>query len=355
MKKVKGVLNRIFVEAMSGMALGLFATLLVGTIVEQIGSWIGGEAGYYLTIVATVAKKMTGIGIGVGVAARFKMPPLVTVSAGAAGMAGAFAKQIIGKTLLVDGVFALPGAGEPLGAFVAAYCAVEIGRLVAGKTKIDILVTPICCLLIGSLVGIIIGSPIAAFMTKVGELINWGAEQQPFIAGIVVSALMGIALTLPISSAAIGVSLGLSGIAAGAAVIGCCANMVGFAVASYRENKLGGAVAQGIGTSMLQMPNIVRKPVIWLPAILTSVVLGPVSTCLLRMTCNATGSGMGTCGLVGPIMTFQTMTEAGISPAVVLLEIVVMQIAAPAVLAFLFSEGMRRLGWIKAGDMKLEL
>ena len=355
MKKGKEILTRIFVDGMSGMALGLFATLLVGTIVEQIGNWVGGDIGYYLTIVATVAKKMTGIGIGVGVASKFRMPPLVTVSAGAAGMAGAFAKQIAARTLLVDGVFALPGVGEPLGAFVAAYCAVEIGRLVSGKTKIDILVTPICCLLGGALVGILIGSPIAAFMNRVGALINWGAEQQPFVAGIVVSALMGIALTLPISSAAIGVSLGLSGIAAGAAAVGCCANMVGFAAASYRENKLGGAVAQGLGTSMLQMPNIVRKPAIWLPAILTSVILGPISTCLLRMTCNATGSGMGTCGLVGPIMTFQTMTEAGGSPAVVAAEIIIMQIAAPAVLAFLISEGMRRLGWIKAGDMKLDL
>ena len=355
MRQIKKILNRIFVEGMSGMALGLFATLLVGTIVEQIGTWVGGDVGYYLVIVATVAKKMTGIGIGVGVAARFQMPPLVTVSAGVAGMAGAYANQIIGRTLSVDGVFALSGVGEPLGAFVAAYCAVEVGRLVAGKTKVDILVTPVCCLLVGSFVGILIGSPIAAFMTQVGALINWGAEQQPFIAGVVVSALMGIALTLPISSAAIGVSLGLSGIAAGAAAVGCCANMVGFAAASYRENRFGGAVAQGLGTSMLQMPNIVRRPVIWLPAILASVILGPISTCLLKMTCNATGSGMGTCGLVGPIMTFQSMTEAGVSPAVTLLEIAVMQLIAPAVLAYLFSEGMRKFGWIREGDMKLSL
>ena len=355
MKAVKNIFTRIFVDGMSGMALGLFATLLVGTILEQIAGWCSGAVGYYLLIIATVAKKMTGIGIGVGVAAKFQCSPLVTVSAGAAGMCGAFARQIIGQTLLVDGVFSLPGVGEPLGAFVAAYCAVEVGRLVSGKTKVDILVTPVCCLLIGAAVGILIGSPIASFMTKVGALINWGAEQEPLLAGVIVSVLMGIALTLPISSAAIGVSLGLSGIAAGAAVAGCCAQMVGFAAASYRENKVGGAIAQGLGTSMLQMPNIVRKPVIWLPAILTSAILGPVSTVLLRMTSNATGSGMGTCGLVGPIMTFQTMVAEGNSAVIVLVEILCVQIIAPILLSLFFSEAMRRWGWIMSGDMKLEV
>ena len=166
---------------------------------------------------------------------------------------------------------------------------------------------------------------------------------------------MGIALTLPISSAAIGVSLGLSGIAAGAATIGCCANMVGFAVASYRENKVGGLVAQGIGTSMLQMPNIIRKPVIWLPAIVTSAILGPISTCILQMTSNATGSGMGTCGLVGQIQTYQTMVGAATAPADVLAEILIMQFLAPAALALAISEGMRRAGLIKDGDMKLDI
>ena len=355
MEKLKKLGPRIFIEGLSGMALGLFATLLVGTILEQVGNLLGGDLGNYIVVVATVAKKLTGAGIGIGVAAKFKQSPLVTVSAGVAGMVGAFAKQIMSGTLLVDGAFVLAGVGEPLGAFVAAYLAIEAGNIVSGKTKVDILVTPVTTIAVGSLVGLSIGVPIAAFMTKVGELINWGAVQQPFLAGIIVSVLMGIALTLPISSAAIGVSLGLSGIAAGAATIGCCANMVGFAVASYRENKVGGLVAQGIGTSMLQMPNIIRKPVIWLPAIVTSAILGPISTCILQMTSNATGSGMGTCGLVGQIMTYQTMVGAGTAPAVVLAEILIMQFLAPAALALAISEGMRRAGLIKDGDMTLDI
>ena len=246
------------------------------------------------------------------------------------------------------------GPGEPLGAFLAAYIGIELGQLVTGKTKIDILVTPLVTIGAGSLVGLILGPPITGFMTWLGSLINWGTEQQPFIMGIVVSVLMGMILTLPISSAALGIILNLSGLAAGAATVGCCCNMVGFAVASYRENKVGGLLAQGIGTSMLQVPNIVRKPVIWLPAILSSAILGPVGTMLLHMTSNATGSGMGTAGLVGQIMTWQTMvaTEA---PMVVLIKILVIQIVLPAIVTLAISEFMRKKEWIKYGDMKLDL
>lgn len=355
MDKLKRLCNRIFIDGLSGMAQGLFATLLVGTILEQIGGLIGGALGSALIVVSTVAKKLTGAGIGIGVASKFKEPPLVTVSAAAAGMIGAYAKEINAGTLLSDGVFTLAGVGEPLGAFVAAYLAVEIGGLISGKTKVDILVTPIVTICTGALVGLSIGVPIASFMTAVGELINWGAEQQPFWAGIIVSALMGIALTLPISSAAIGVSLNLSGIAAGAAAVGCAANMIGFAAASFRENRFGGLVAQGLGTSMLQMPNIIRRPVIWLPAILSSIILGPISTCLLRMPNNPTGSGMGTCGLVGQIMAFQTMTQAGTSAGIALVQILLMHILLPAILALGISEFMRKRGWIRQGDMKLDI
>ena len=236
----------------------------------------------------------------------------------------------------------------------AAYVGIELGQLVTGKTKVDILVTPLVTIGAGSLVGLILGPPITGFMTWLGSLINWGTEQQPFIMGIVVSVLMGMILTLPISLAALGIILNLSGLAAGAATVGCCCNMVGFAVASYRENKVGGLLAQGIGTSMLQVPNIVRKRVIWLPAILSSAILGPVGTMLLHMTSNATGSGMGTAGLVGQIMTWQTMiaTEA---PMVVLIKILVIQIVLPAIVTLAISEFMRKKEWIKYGDMKLDL
>ena len=305
-------------------------------------------------VIGKVAASLTGAGIGIGVAYKFGCSQLVVVSSATAGMVGAFASKLLAGTVLVEGTMVYAGPGEPLGAFLAAYIGIELGQLVTGKTKIDILVTPLVTIGAGSLVGLILGPPITGFMTWLGSLINWGTEQQPFIMGIVVSVLMGMILTLPISSAALGIILNLSGLAAGAATVGCCCNMVGFAVASYRENKVGGLLAQGIGTSMLQVPNIVRKPVIWLPAILSSAILGPVGTMLLHMTSNATGSGMGTAGLVGQIMTWQTMvaTEA---PMVVLIKILVIQIVLPAIVTLAISEFMRKKEWIKYGDMKLDL
>lgn len=358
MNLIKKWLNRVFIDGLSGMALGLFSTLIIGTIIVQVGDFIGDyispSFGAAVIAVGKIASALTGAGIGAGVAYKFGESPAVVISAMTAGMVGGFATKILAGTVFVDGVITLAGPGEPLGAFLAAYVAIEVGHLVAGKTKIDIILTPIVTITAGSAAGILLGPPISSLMTQLGNLINWGTEQQPFIMGIVVSVLMGMILTLPISSAAIGVILNLNGIAAGAATIGCCANMIGFAFASYKENKLGGVFAQGIGTSMLQVPNIVRKPVIWLPAILTSAILGPVSTCLLKMTNNATGSGMGTCGFVGQIMTYQTMTAAGTDGWLVMLEMLMMHFVLPALLAVAIATAMRKLGWIKDGDMKLD-
>ncbi len=354
MESLKKLLNRIFIEGLTGMAQGLFATLIVGTIIQQIGTLIGGNIGDIIFVVGKVAAALTGAGIGVGVAYRFKESSLVVLSAATAGMVGAFASKILAGAVLVDGAMVFAGPGEPLGAFVAAYVGIEVGHLVSGKTKVDILVTPLVTIGAGSVVGLLVGPPISEFMTALGAMINWGTEQQPFLMGIIVSVLMGMILTLPISSAALGVILNLSGLAAGAATVGCCCNMVGFAVASYRENKVGGLLAQGIGTSMLQVPNIVRKPIIWLPAILSSAILGPVGTMVLHMTNNATGSGMGTAGLVGQIMTWQTMTATQAGP-IVLVKILLIQIILPAIVTLIISEFMRKKKWIKYGDMKLEL
>lgn len=354
MEKMKKALDRIFIDGLSAMAQGLFATLIIGTIIQQIGLLIGGACGDMIYVIGKVAASLTSAGIGTAVAYRFKESALVVVSAATAGMAGGFAGKLLAGTVLVDGAIVYAGPGEPLGAFIAAYVAIYFGHLVSGKTKVDILVTPIVSIGTGSAVGLVLGPPISGFMTWLGSIINWGTEQQPFLMGIVVSVLMGMILTLPISSAALGIILNLSGLAAGAATVGCCCNMVGFAVASYRENKVGGLLAQGIGTSMLQVPNIVRKPVIWLPAILSSAVLGPVGTLVFHMTSNATGSGMGTAGLVGQIMTWQTMiqTEAA---ALVLIKILAIQILLPALVTLIISEFMRKKGWIQFGDMKLEL
>lgn len=350
----KKILDKIFIDGLSGMAQGLFATLIVGTIVQQIGTLIGGEVGNYIFLVGKVAASLTGAGIGVGVAHRFQESSLVVLSAAVAGIIGGYAGNLLAGNIVSGGNVILAGPGEPLGAFIAAFIGIQAGHLIAGKTKIDILLTPLVTVGVGATTGVLVGPSISKFMMGLGDMINWGTEQQPLIMGIVVSVLMGMALTLPISSAALGVILNLKGLAAGAATIGCCCNMIGFAVASFRENKVGGLLAQGIGTSMLQVPNIVRNPLIWLPAILSSAILGPIGTIFLHMTNNATGAGMGTAGLVGQIMTWQTMTAAE-SSTIVMIKIVTIQILLPAIVTICISEFMRKKGWIKSGDMKLEL
>lgn len=345
---MKKVLNHIFIDGLSGMALGLFSTLIIGTIIGQIGTLVGNEIGTYLIAISSVAKTVTGAGIGVGVAAKFKQGPLVTVSAAVAGMIGAF------PALGMES-FALGKAGEPLGAFVAALIGIECGRLVAGRTKIDIILTPLISICTGAAAGFIVGPPISNFMKWLGNLVNINVEASPILGGIAVSVLMGMILTLPISSAALGVSMGLTGLAAGAATIGCCCQMVGFAVASYRENKFGGFIAQGIGTSMLQVPNILRRPLIWLPPIISSAILGPIASAVLHMVSTPIGSGMGSAGFVGQIAAYGAMIETGMSSKVALIQIILMHFVLPAVVTLIFSEGMRKAGWIKDGDMKLEV
>lgn len=351
---MKKVLNYIFIDGLSGMALGLFATLIIGTIIKQIGSYIPNVFGTYLINIGQIASSVTGAGIGCGVAVKFKEKPLVIFSAAVCGMIGAFASKIIGGALVIEGVVNYSGPGEPLGAYIAALVGITLGRIVAGKTKLDILVTPSVTILSGGAAGLLLGPPISGFMTWLGSIVNWSTERQPLVMGILVSVIMGMVLTLPISSAALGLILNLSGLAAGAATVGCCANMIGFAVASFRENGWGGFFAQGVGTSMLQVPNIMKKPVIWLPAIISSAILGPVGTLVFGMTNNATGSGMGTSGLVGQLMTYQVMTETQ-SPAVVIVKILLMHVILPGILSFVISEFMRKKGLIKKGDMKLDL
>ena len=345
---MKKILNHIFIDGLSGMALGLFSTLIIGTIIGQIGTLVGNEIGTYLIAISSVAKTVTGAGIGVGVAAKFKQGPLVTVSAAVAGMIGAF------PALGMES-FALGKAGEPLGAFVAALIGIECGRLVAGRTKIDIILTPLVSICTSAAAGFIVGPPISNFMKWLGNLVNINVEASPILGGIAVSVLMGMILTLPISSAALGVSMGLTGLAAGAATIGCCCQMVGFAVASYRENKFGGFIAQGIGTSMLQVPNILRRPLIWLPPIISSAILGPIASAVLHMVSTPIGSGMGSAGFVGQIAAYGAMLETGMSSKVALIQIIIMHFVLPAVVTLIFSEGMRKAGWIKDGDMKLEV
>ena len=344
---IKKYLNRLFIDGLSGMAYGLFSTLIIGTIICQIGTILGENAfGAYLTAMGNVAKTITGAGIGVGVAVKLKSSPLTTISAAVAGMVGAF------PNMAIEG-FSVGAPGEPLGAFIAAYVAIELGGIISGKTKLEIIVTPLCCILAGAAAGYLVGPYISAAMKWIGNLVNINVENSPIIGGMLVSVIMGVLLTLPISSAAIGISMGISGLAAGAATIGCCCNMVGFAIISYRENKMGGLIAQGVGTSMLQMPNIVKKPIIWLPSILASAILGPIASAVLKMVSTPVGSGMGSAGLVGQFAAYGAMVESGTSAAVALIEIVVMHFVLPAVVCLGIAEAMRKLNIIKKGDLKL--
>lgn len=343
---MKKIFNRIFIDGLGGMALGLFATLIVGTIICQIGSFVPGTVGTYLYAIGSFAKTITGAGIGVGVASKLKASPLTVVSAAVCGLIGAFPNVAVEA-------FKMGTPGEPLGAFIAAYVATEIGGLVSGKTKVDIIVTPVSCILTGAVAAFFVGPYISFAMKWLGNIVNYNVDAHPIIGGIIVSTVMGICLTLPISSAAIGISMGLSGLAAGAAVVGCCCNMIGFAVISYRENKFGGLIAQGIGTSMLQMPNIVRHPQIWIPAIISSAILGPVSSAVFKIVSTPVGSGMGTAGLVGPFETYFAMVENGNTPIVSLLLIALMCLVLPAVISLAVSEAMRKMNWIKQGYMRL--
>ncbi len=336
-----------FVDAMSAMALGLFASLLMGTIFGTVLRYIpAGNVFYDFFKLLSSAGTASGAMIGVAVAYSLKAPVLVMLSAGVCGQFG----YAYGATFILDGVTKVVTAG-PAGAFVAALVAVEIGKLVSKSTKIDILVTPATTLGVGALVTMLTCPAIAFLMYWLGYFVNATTEILPFFMGIVISVVMGIILTLPISSAAICAMIGIGGLAGGAAAVGCCAQMVGFAVISFRENRWGGVVAQGLGTSMLQMGNIVKNPLIWIPATLASAVTGPISTCLFGLTCTGVNAGMGTCGLVGPIGIFSDMGFT--APSVI--GVILLCIVLPAVLSLVFSEIMRKIGLIKENDLRLEL
>lgn len=335
------------------MAWGLFSTLIIGLILTQIGGFIPNKLGALIVTIGKIASALTGAGIGIGVASKFKSGTYVTVSAAIAGMIGAFATKILAGTVFTEGTIVFAGPGEPLGAFIAAIVGIEIGNLVTGKTKVDIILVPLATILSGALVGLLVGPTISSVMIALGALINWSVERQPIIMGILVSVIMGMILTLPISSAAISIILNLSGLAAGAATVGCCANMIGFAVASYKENKMGGLISQGLGTSMLQVPNIMKKPVIWLPAIIASAILGPLSTTVFQMTNNASGAGMGTSGLVGQLMTWETMAGTE-NPIILLGKILLLHFILPGLIACIVAFVLRKKNIIKDGDMKLQ-
>ena len=351
--------KRYFIDAMGAMAQGLFCTLLVGTILNTIGQQF--HIGFLNAVIVTIGKgdgavhytigglcsAMVGPGMAVAIARALNAPPLVLFSLIPVG----FATNYMG------------GAGGPLAVLFVAIVAAEIGKAVSKETKIDILVTPIVTVLVGVGFAALIAAPVGNAAAAVGAAIRWATELQPFFMGIIVSVVIGVALTLPISSAAICAALGLTGLAGGAAVAGCCAQMVGFAVMSFRENRWGGLAAQGIGTSMLQMGNIVRNPRIWIPPTVASAITGPIATCIFHMEMNGApvSSGMGTCGLVGQIGVYTGWVNdvaAGVKTAITGMDwlgLVLISFVLPAVLTWLIAIPLRRCGWIKDGDLKLDL
>ncbi|MGE4283185.1 MAG: PTS transporter subunit IIC [Clostridia bacterium] len=344
-KNIEFTVQRYGIDALGSMALGLFASLIVGLILEQVGKALHIPT---LITIAQVAKIMMGPAIGAAVAAGLKAPNLVIYSSIITGAVGAQAIYLLTGN---PPLFTLPG--EPVSAFIAAAIGAEFGKLVAGETKVDIVLVPSTTIIAGGLAGIFIGPFMATLMTQIGNFINFATNQEPFIMGILVSATMGIILTLPISSAAVAISLKLAGLAAGASTVGCASHMIGFAVASFRENGVGGLISQGIGTSMLQVPNTIRNPRIWLPAVITSIILGPISTMVFKMENIAAGAGMGTSGLVGQITTLSN-DAMGFSLDV-FIKIGLIHFVLPAILSLIISEILRKLNWIKYGDMKLEL
>ena len=358
-KNIVFTLQRYGIDALGAMAQGLFCTLLVGTILNTLGQQF--SIGFLNETVVTLKQGTNEIGYTIGGLASALVGPGIAVAIGFALQA----PPLVLFSLIVVGFAAnaMGGAGGPLAVYVIAIIACEIGKLVSKETKVDILVTPIVTILVGVGAASVIAAPIGAAASAVGDFVKWATVLQPFWMGILVSVVIGIALTLPISSAAICAALGLTGLAGGAAVAGCCAQMVGFAVMSFRENRWGGLVAQGVGTSMLQMPNIVKNPKIWIPPTLASAVTGPLATCLFKLEMNgsAVSSGMGTCGFVGQIGVYTGWVSdvaSGAKAAITPMDwigLLLICFILPAVLSVLFCKILRKLGWIKENDLKLDL
>ena len=331
-------------KTLNGMALGLFASLIIGLILRQLGDV------FHISQLVTfgrVAQVMMGPAIGAAVAYSVGASPLGIFASMVAGAMGA------GSVSFNDAGQMLIGVGEPMGAFVSGLVASEFSKLIAGKTKVDIVIVPALTIIVGGIVGLTLSPVIATLMKAIGQVINTATELQPVPMGIAVAVLMGIILTLPISSAALAISLGLSGVAAGASLVGCCCQMIGFACISYRENGLGGFIAQGLGTSMLQVPNIIRNPKIWIPPIIASAILGPIATTVLKLQSNSIGAGMGTSGLVGQFGTFAAMGETTATTTLFAL-IAIMHFVLPGVISLVVSEWMRKKGYIKFGDLALD-
>ena len=350
---IKAFFQKYFIDAFTGMALGLFVTLIAGLIISQIGGWLNLPA---LIAVGKLASVLMGAGIGVGIAYYLKAPTLVMLSCLVAGMLGAHSEALMAGNLFIvqeagPATFAaLPG--NPIGAYLASVFAYRAGTWVAGKTKLDILLVPLLVCAVALAVCALLNPPVVAAVNAIGQGIQAATTLQPLLMGIVIAVVVGILLTMPTSSAAICIAIGLGGVAGGAAVVGCAAHMVGFAVASFKDNGVSGLISQGLGTSMLQIPNVLRKPIVLLPAVIASAIVGPIATVGFGLACTATGAGMGTAGLVGVFGVIEASKEI-MSTGQLWTAIVLLMFVLPAIIAGLVAYVMRRLGWLVDGDMKL--
>ncbi len=350
---IKAFFQKYFIDAFTGMALGLFVTLIAGLILSQIGGWIHIPA---LVDVGKLASVMMGAGIGVGIAYYLKAPTLVMLSCLVAGMLGAHSEALMAGTLFTPQVGApatfLAIPGNPIGAYLASVFAYRAGSWVAGKTKLDILLVPLLVCAVALAVCALLNPPVVAAVNAIGQGIQAATELQPLLMGIVIAVVVGILLTLPTSSAAICIAIGLGGLAGGAAVVGCAAHMIGFAVASYKDNGVSGLISQGLGTSMLQIPNVLKKPIVLLPAVIASAIVGPIATVGFGLACTATGAGMGTAGLVGVFGVIEASKDM-MSSGQLWTAIILLMFVLPAMIAGLVAYMMRRLGWLVDGDMTL--
>lgn len=353
MQKIENFLHHFFIDGLNGMANGLFVTLVLGTFLSEIGILLGGNHGNLIHLMGVAAISATSLGIGIGVAVIYQEPMLVTLSSAIAAFVGGNATAILDGSLIRGGSVVINGSGEPLGAFLAAFVACSIGHLLSKKTSADYLLTPVFSICLGSAAGLYLAPRITSMLLKIQHIIEWGGQKNLLGMSMVVGVVIGMCCTLPVSAVSICVLLNLNGYAAGAAAIGCCCNMVGLAITGFHDNSLESLFTVGLGTSKLQMANIVRHPQTWIPSIVASAICAPIGVVIAGLQNTAVGAGMGTCAFAGQIATFQAMRSTGEDGRITLIKILVFHFLLPAFLSYFITVSMRRTKMIPEGSMKI--
>lgn len=351
----KKIYNDIFVEGLGGMASGLFVTMIIGMILTQTAGLTSGAYAKYLVQIGSLMQILTGAGIGIGMSVRYKQGALVSVVAAITGMIGAYGPQIMSGNIVQEGRVIFDGSGEPIGAFVAAYAGIKVAQALHNKTPIGAFLSPIAGVFAGALCGLWIGTPLSILTNRLGIMVNWGTVHSPFVMGIVVAVIMGLVFTLPFNAVTLAVTLKLSGLAGGAAMAGCCTHMVGFAMMGTKDNNIGGFAAQALGTSKIQISNIMKKMLVLIPPVMASAIVGPLSTCIFRLSCGPEAAGLGNTALLGPMMAYRYMMEAGQEDIVAGFKIIMVCFVLPALVTKFIAGFLKKDGVIKEGDLKINL